>query len=305
MPASGDDCTLNTCSISQSYYGYRPNLGIDVFFSIVYAVVVAYCLFLAIHKKKHLAYTISVLIGALLELTGFAARIYGYVYPFVRNGWIVQYSIITFGPVFTSAAIYVCIGRIADYLGRGKFHIRPRLYARIFIPSDIFALLIQSSGGGVSVSEVPPADGGISTGQSIIIAGLALQVVSLSVFFVLFMGVIWPTDLFRSKSLDLDRNDKRVRKFVICVSVAIILIVGRSAYRVAEYSQGIFGALGHNEVLFIIFDGFPIAIATTILVLAHPVYMLPDAPRVDKVDARELGSRPARNRSRHRSRYAH
>lgn len=189
----------------------------------------------------------------------------------------------------TSHSIYVCIGRIADYLGRGKFNIRPRLYARIFIPSDIFALLIQASGGGVSFGETPPADGGVSTGQSIIIAGLALQVVSLAIFFVLFMGVIWPSDLFRTRrSVPLDRDDKRVRKFVVLISISIILIVGRSAFRVAEFSGGVFGPLGHNEILFIIFDGFPISIATSILVIFHPIYMLPTTPRASKFAGQEL-----------------
>ncbi|KAI0427707.1 RTA1-domain-containing protein [Xylaria sp. FL1042] len=285
---STENCTLDTCPVSDSFYGYRPNLGIDIFFSIVYAAIISHCLFVVISKRKWLSYTISVLIGALLELIGFVSRIYGYAHPFVRIGWIIQYSLITFAPVFTSAAIYVCIGRIADYLGRGKFNIRPRLYARIFIPSDLFALLIQASGGGVSFTEEAPVDGGISTGQGIIIGGLTLQVVSLTVFFILFMGVIWPAKLFRSKKNVLDRDDTRVRNFIIYILIAIILIIGRSAFRVAEYSEGIFGTLGHNQVLFIIFDGIPIAIATLLMVIFHPIYMLPTTPRGNKYVGQEL-----------------
>ncbi|KAI0908300.1 RTA1-domain-containing protein [Ustulina deusta] len=286
---SSEDCTLDTCSVSESFYGYRPNLGIDIFFTIVYVAVIGHCLFIVIHKRKWLGYTISVLLGALLEFVGFVLRVYGYAQPFVRIGWIIQYSVITFAPVFTSAAIYVCIGRIADYLGRGKFNIRPNLYARIFIPSDIFALLIQASGGGVSFTEEVPLDGGISTGQGVIIAGLTLQVVSLTVFFILFMGIIWPANLFRPKKYEkLDQDDKRVRNFILYILTAIILIIGRSAFRVAEFSGGIFGPLGHNESLFIIFDGFPIAIATSLMVVFHPVYMLPTTPRAGNFVGQEL-----------------
>ncbi|RWA07769.1 hypothetical protein EKO27_g7337 [Xylaria grammica] len=284
-----DDCTLDTCSASDSFYGYRPNLGIDIFFTIVYIAIIFYCLFIAISKRKWLSYTISVLIGALLELIGFVSRIYGYSHPFVRIGWIIQYSLITFAPVFTSAAIYVCIGRIADYLGRGKFNIRPRLYARIFIPSDIFALLVQASGGGVSFTETVDLNGGISTGQGIIIGGLTLQVVSLTIFFILFWGVIWPSNLFRSKKYGkLDEDDRRVRNFIVYILIAIVLVIGRSAFRVAEFSEGIFGSLGHNEALFIIFDGFPIAIATSLMVIFHPIYMLPATPRANKFVGQEL-----------------
>ncbi|KAI0967215.1 RTA1-domain-containing protein [Xylaria arbuscula] len=292
-----DNCTLDTCPLSESYYGYRPNLGIDIFLAIVYVAVISHCLFFALPKGKWLAYTISVLIGALLELIGFILRIYGYAQPFVRIGWIIQYSFITFAPVFTSAAIYVCIGRIADYLGRGKFNINPRLYARIFIPSDVFALLVQASGGGVSFTETPPADGGVSTGQGIIVGGLTLQVVSLTIFFILFMGVIMPTNLFRSMTYNrLDRDDKRVRNFVIYLLIAIVLIIGRSAFRVAEYSEGIFGSLGQNQVLFIIFDGFPVAIANSLLVIFHPLYMLPPTERSRKVAGQELRFLPEEQR---------
>ncbi|KAI1109113.1 RTA1-domain-containing protein [Nemania sp. NC0429] len=284
-----DDCTLDTCSISQSYYGYQPNLGIDIFFIIVYVAILAQCLFIAIKRRAWLSYTICILIGATLELIGFVFRTYGHARPFVRIGWIIQYSFITFAPVFMTAAIYVCLGRIADYLGRGKFNINPRLYPRVFIPGDAFALLVQASGGGVSFNEKVDPNGGVSTGQSIIIAGLALQVVSLVVFFVLFIGVIWPTDLFFARRpVKLDRDDRRVRTFVVALSVAIILIVGRSAFRVDEFSQGIFGTVGHNEVLFVVFDGFPVAIATSLMVVFHPVYMLPTTPRANKFVGQEL-----------------
>lgn len=159
----------------------------------------------------------------------------------------------------------------------------------MFIPSDALALLIQASGGGVSVTEKVDPDKKVSVGQGVIIAGLTLQVVTLAIFFVLFIGVIWPTDLFFSKRpVRLDRDDKRVRTFVAVLGIAIILIVGRSAFRVDEFSQGIFGAVGHNEVLFVIFDGFPIAIATSLMVIFHPVYMLPTTPRADKFVGQEL-----------------
>jgi len=187
------------------------------------------------------------------------------------------------------SSIYVCIGRLADYLGRGTFNIRPRLYARIFIPSDIFALVIQSSGGGISINEKIPLNGGVTTGQAIIIGGLTLQVVSLAIFFVLFVGVIWPADLFRSRRLrKLAGRDGRLKIFAVLISVAILLIIGRSIYRTVEFSQGIFGSLSHNEVLFIILDGFPMAIATSILVLYHPVYCIPSTSTSPDAGSQEL-----------------
>ncbi|KAI1809081.1 RTA1-domain-containing protein [Poronia punctata] len=297
------NCTLDTCPASQSIYGYRPNLGVDIFFVIVYSSIVSYCLYIISREKKGwLSYNIAIILGSLLELVGFVARIYGYVDPFVNIPWILQYTFLTIAPVFMTAAIYVCIGRLADYLGRGLFNIRPRLYARIFIPSDILALLIQSSGGGLSSSEKDSVDEGVTAGQSIIISGLALQVISLTIFFLLFLAVVGPARLFLPRghrSGKLSRADRRVRTFVILVSVAILLIIGRSVYRTVEFSQGIYSPLGHKEVLFIILDGFPMAIATSILVLFHPVHMIPSTPRA--VSGHELGYLP--NHAQYRAVY--
>jgi hypothetical protein len=101
---SSQECTQATCDLSKSNYGYRPNLGIDIFFAIVYSGIVAHCLFVAIIKRKWLSYTIAVLLGALLELIGFVSRIYGYSNPYARIGWIIQYTFLTLAPVFMTAA---------------------------------------------------------------------------------------------------------------------------------------------------------------------------------------------------------
>ncbi|GAW26696.1 putative sphingoid long-chain base transporter RSB1 [Rosellinia necatrix] len=267
-------CTIETCDVSQSWYGYQPNLGINVFFVVVYSILAVYCLIVAVWKRSWLTYTISILIGSLLELVGYMARIAGYSDPWFSPGWILQYSIITFAPVLMSAALYVCIGRIADFLGRGTFNIRPTLYSRVFIPCDAIALVVQGAGGAVSVTESVTTKG-VTPGAAIVIAGLTFQLLSLSIFFVLFGAVLWPSNIWHPKLSALPiRQAKRLRLFAICIITAIILIIGRSAFRVAELSEGIRGALIHDELLFIIFDGLPVLIATLIIVTAHPIFML-------------------------------
>ncbi|KAJ8120834.1 hypothetical protein ONZ43_g2560 [Nemania bipapillata] len=186
-------------------------------------------------------------------------------------------------PIFPTAA------HVAEYLGRGVFNIDPKLYFRVFIASDIIALTVQTGGGGISFGEKPVTDGGITLGQGIVIGGLIIQVISLSIFFTLFMGVIWPSNIIRPKTFgEPNEKEKRLRTFVIVLLVAILLIIGRSAFRVAEYSEGFFGSLVHDEVLFIIFDGFPIAIASTIMVIFHPMRMIPTTPRFPTVTSEEL-----------------
>ncbi|KAH8161044.1 hypothetical protein CIB48_g7200 [Xylaria polymorpha] len=271
---AGIDCTVETCDPAQSWYGYQPNLGINVFFVVAYGIAAAYCLIIAVWKRRWLTYTIAILVGSLLELVGYAARILGHNDPWFSTGWILQYSIITFAPVFMSASLYVCIGRIADFLGRGVFNINPRLYSRVFIPCDVIALVVQGAGGAVSVTEEVTTTG-LTPGAAIVVAGLTFQLVSLTVFFILFGAVLWSSNISCPASSNLPiRQAKRLRTFAILIIIAILFIVGRSAFRVAELSEGIRGGLIHDELLFIIFDGFPIIIATSIIVAAHPIFML-------------------------------
>jgi hypothetical protein len=104
MDAEGVQCTPETCDVSTSWYGYQPNLGINVFFVAVYSIIAIYCLVLSVWKRTWLSYTIAILIGSLLELIGYASRIKGHSDPWFGTGWIIQYAIITLSPVFMSAA---------------------------------------------------------------------------------------------------------------------------------------------------------------------------------------------------------
>ena len=175
----------------------------------------------------------------------------------------------------------MCIGRIAHYLGRGAFNIRPRLYSRVFITSDAFTLLIQATGGGLATSATSASGGGNGTlGQNIIIGGLGLQVFSLAVFFVCFLAVIWPAKIYSLRSRGSSREERKFRAFITAIIIAILLIIGRSTFRVAEFSQGIDSSLAHDEITFVILDGFPISIATSLLIILHPLYRLPETSKV-------------------------
>lgn len=89
--------------------------------------------------------------------------------------------VLTIAPCFITAAIYLCLSRIILIYGEHLARFKPRTYTIIFISCDIFSLVLQALGGGIADT----ADSGSSAQQSgidIMIAGLAFQVVSLSVF---------------------------------------------------------------------------------------------------------------------------
>lgn len=55
---------------------------------------------------------------------------------------------LTIGPAFLSAAIYLCLGRIAIVYGAHTSRIKPRLYSKTFMAGDIVSLILQAAGGG-------------------------------------------------------------------------------------------------------------------------------------------------------------
>ena len=56
------------------------------------------------------------------------------------------------------------------------------------------------------------------------------------------------------------------------LAISTVTILARSAYRVAELSQGFSGSLFNNEITFMILEGAMVAIACTFLTVAYPGY---------------------------------
>ena len=92
---------------------------------------------------------------------------------------------LTIAPAFFTAAIYICLGRIVIVYGEDISRIRPRTYTILFVTCDIIALVLQAAGGAItSIADSDQKSLG-DTGVNIMIAGLAFQVASLTLFIVL------------------------------------------------------------------------------------------------------------------------
>lgn len=68
------------------------------------------------------------------------------------------------------------------YRGEDISRLRPRNYAIVFVSCDVFALVLQGAGGALT-SMAPDDNPGLrDTGVNIMIAGLAFQVATLTLF---------------------------------------------------------------------------------------------------------------------------
>lgn len=201
---------------------------------------------------------------------------------------------LTIAPAFISAAIYVSLARIIGVYTTGASRIKQRTSSLIFVAFDVVSLLLQAAGGAITTSN---DDSTVQAGINIMIAGLASQVASLTLY--LAVCVDFGLRIYRSHSRGkfyfqstgnnefpqpvLDEGSKRKKRFtltpqfarlraskmwaafLICQGLATICIYIRSIFRVAELSGGFNGYLANNEVTFMVLEGAMISIAAIAL----------------------------------------
>lgn len=76
-----DQCTLQTCCLDQSSFSYIPNYGANLFFAIFFGVFIIPQLAIGI-KCRTWGYMVAMIIGLILELVGYVARVLLHNNPF-------------------------------------------------------------------------------------------------------------------------------------------------------------------------------------------------------------------------------
>ena len=137
------------------------------------------------------------------------------------------------------------------YLGPQYGRFSPKLYYWIFIPCDIFSLCLQAVGGALSSTSSGSSNIAVDVSQ----AGLSFQVFTLVVFIAL--AVDYALRYIQAKRVEERKTPlpASFKVFVAFLSLAVVLILIRCAYRIDELSDGYSGPLIHNEGLFIGLEG--------------------------------------------------
>ncbi|KAH8659929.1 RTA1 like protein-domain-containing protein [Xylariales sp. PMI_506] len=279
--ASQDSCTISTCPISESLYGYRPSIAANSIFLAIAACSLLWCLAVLIKTRRWIAFSISVIIGCILEIIGYLQRVKGYNDPWDLTSFINGISFLTIAPVFYTAGVYLCLGQLVLVLGPEHSFIKPKAYAYVFMTMDILCLALQAVGGGLSIAETSDTTGSTSssTGIHIIVAGLVLQVVSLACFILLFASVVLRSHIARKASRQpsperqpgrYNPSPGKLRIFISSLFLVAFCILGRSIYRAVELAGGLSSPVAEMEGLFIGLEGVLVAVAELSLVVFHP-----------------------------------
>ena len=138
FPRDKPDCTLGTCPIRQSSFGYYPSLGANLTFLIIFFLsFAANAVQGVMYGKRTISFAILLCINNALEVVGYAGRANAHNNPFLKvrvpelyqsvrlarwsvgrlthcmghqNPFLIQIICLTIAPLFMCAGIYLCLG---------------------------------------------------------------------------------------------------------------------------------------------------------------------------------------------------
>ncbi|RDW82577.1 hypothetical protein BP6252_03689 [Coleophoma cylindrospora] len=264
-----DCCTLAICPLEYALIHHLPNVAGTVIFLTLFTILLIAQIGLCI-KYRTVYFSTAMVCGLILEVLGYVGRVMERNNPFDFSAFLLNYSSYHRPRFHVCSHLYLsrtnCCHLWWWNISIGAFNIY--VYLRRF-------RLPQSAGG--AVTSIAPADNQslAQAGIHIMIAGLSLQVVSLVIFIVLCADFGFKK-LKNRQDWEAAHQDiwssKRWKLFLGALVIAIITILVRSAFRVAELSQGFSSKSANNEVTQLVLEGTMVFIASIALTALHPGY---------------------------------
>lgn len=278
-----ENCTSPSlaCPIDSSYYYYTVDLGANVAFATLFGLSVLGFLVAFVTTRRAVAFSVAMLSGTILEVVGYGGRLMSWKNQWSQDGFLIQIICLTIAPAFMAAGLYLCLRRIVYTFGPENSRIKPETYTRLFIPCDLLSLILQAAGGGLASTATQNGESP-TTGDNIMVAGLAFQVFTLLVFMVLCVDFGIRTrrrfNALGQAAFDQNpvyaslRGDTKFKCFLAALALATICIFWRSVYRVVELGEGWTGDLIRRQGLFIGFEGVMVVVACAALNVFHPAF---------------------------------
>ncbi|KAJ5971569.1 uncharacterized protein N7479_001487 [Penicillium vulpinum] len=277
--ASYDTCSEvgPRCPVELTTYGYYPNFGGNIFFTVFFGVLGICQTGLGVYYRTW-TFLIALLVGTFMEMAGYIGRVLMNDNPWSGPAFKLQIVCLILAPTFVAAGVYLTLKHIIMSLGPEHSMLKPRLFTWIFIGCDIGSLLLQAAGGGVAAAAGKADFEMLKAGDNIIIAGIAFQIATMIVcaFFaaVFFWRVYKSGDGFTGEK-NLDTGDSafvaKWMPFVIGTEIfAYVTVLIRCIYRLPEMAGGWGNPLMQKENEFLLLDGMMVALACLAFTIFHP-----------------------------------
>ncbi|RSH94242.1 hypothetical protein EHS25_004045 [Saitozyma podzolica] len=130
-----------------SPYGYVPGKAPGYAYVVVFGVGLLLHIGLAVRYKYWIA-MVTLIPGGLLEILGWAGRLWSAEKPTNSNPFLMQICCLILGPAFFSAWAYTILGYCITRLGSAYSLLKPKWYLITFVSADIISLVLQAIGGG-------------------------------------------------------------------------------------------------------------------------------------------------------------
>lgn len=274
-----------------SLYGMIPSFGGNLAFTVLFAFLGLIHVLLAIwYKQRWIG--VAFFFGLLLEAIGYGSRAVAHDSPDNKDHFLAQIICLTIAPCFVMGGYYYLLAKMVVIYGERYSILAPIFYSYIFITCDIISLVLQGAGGGIAAVALND-DKGTTGGTHIMIAGLAFQVFTMSVFLFFWIhyfyniyfgsnrgfgneprtkpeGTKFFNTLYKDDVFDPGYAHVRQRRlfnyFPMVVLVGTLAIYTRCIYRVIELAQGWEGFLITHEDYVFVLDGMMLLIAVAVLV---------------------------------------
>jgi hypothetical protein len=284
-------CTIDTCPIELSVYGYRPSLGGTIFLIIIFSILTIGHVAIG-WKYRTWTFMIAMGLGCMWEAIGYGGRYLLHQDPFSDPGFKLQIVLLTFAPAFLAAGIYLMLKHLVITFGPQYSRLRPARYTHIFITCDFVSLALQGTGGGLA-SAGENGSTLLDAGNNLMIAGLVFQVFTLAVFALLVLEYflrVWKNRHNLNPDTYEFRRTKRFRGFLAALALAWLFIFIRCVYRVIELVGGWGNSIMQDEPLFIVCDSIMCVLASALLLVFHPGFCFNYRVMTKRATAEKNGS---------------
>ncbi|KAI1653322.1 RTA1 like protein-domain-containing protein [Daldinia decipiens] len=262
---------------SQIFLIYKPSFAGSGVFLALFAVLIPITLALGI-KYKSSVFATAVVTGLTLEVMGYIGRLLLHNTPTDRSGFILFLIGTIVGPTFICGSIFLIPPQIFTIYGEEFRSWRPVWYSFVLYVLTAVSLVLELA--GVLVSTIQDGIGKVDIGSHVLVAGLVIQLVALVIFIghaILFAIAVQT----RHHMLDIKfasiYNSRSFKAFLFAFTFAVLLLVLRTAYRIAAIAEGFNSSIAQSETLLLILDGLMVLLATLILLAFFPGRILRDS----------------------------
>jgi hypothetical protein len=239
MPGYADCAAVSPlCPVEATTYGYYPNFGGNVFFTVFFGVLGVLQIGYGVYFRTW-TFMVALGVGAIMEMAGYVGRVLMNANPWNEGAFKLQIVCLVLAPTFVAAGVYLTLKHIVLNLGPEHSKLKPRLFTWIFISCDVGSLILQAAGGGVAAAAGNTSQKLLKAGDNIIIAGIAFQVATMAVCGLLGLNFFW--NVYRSgnglvseKTLDDPTpaiSPRRMKLVIIAEVFAYFTVLIRCIYR--------------------------------------------------------------------------